>query len=86
LDLRGPDYDRSIRKCGVSLPTIKAWGNVLEASHLVHFLQPSFKNFGKRLVKTPKLYFIDSALVCALTRQPSGEAALAGPDGPRKGS
>lgn len=33
----------------------------------------------KRIVKTPKLYFIDPGLVCALTRQPNGEAALAGP-------
>ena len=69
------------RKCGVSLPTIKAWASVLEASYLGRFLQPYFKNFGKRLVKTPKLYFIDSAIVCTLTRQPSGEAALAGPLG-----
>jgi uncharacterized protein len=69
------------RKCGVSLPTIKAWAGVLEASYLGHLLQPYFKNFGKRLVKTPKLYFIDSAIVCTLTRQPSGEASLAGPLG-----
>lgn len=69
------------RKCGVSLPTIKAWAGVLEASYLGRLLQPYFKNFGKRLVKTPKLYFIDSAIVCTLTRQPSGEASLAGPLG-----
>ena len=69
------------RKCGVSLPTIKAWVGVLEASYLGRLLQPYFKNFGKRLVKTPKLHFIDSAIVCTLTRQPSGEASLAGPLG-----
>jgi len=66
------------RKCGVSLPTIKAWAGVLEASYLCRFISPYFNNYGKRLVKTPKLYFIDPAIVCALTRQPSGEAALAG--------
>jgi predicted AAA+ superfamily ATPase len=69
------------RKSGVSLPTIKAWAGVLEASYLCRFLPPYFKNFGKRLVKTPKLYFIDSAIVCTLTRQPSREASLAGPMG-----
>jgi uncharacterized protein len=67
------------RKSGVSLPTIKNWAGVLEASYLCRFLPPYFNNFGKRLVKTPKLYFVDSAIVCALTRQPSGEASLSGP-------
>jgi len=69
------------RKSGLSLPTIKAWAGVLEASYLCRFLPPFYNNFGKRLAKTPKLYFIDPALVCALTRQPNGEAALAGPLG-----
>jgi hypothetical protein len=53
----------------------------LEASYLCRFLQPYFRNFGKRLVKTPKIYFLDSAIVCALTRQPGGEAAVSGPMG-----
>ena len=66
------------RQCGVSLPTVKAWAGVLEASYLCLFLSPYFKNYGKRLVKTPKLYFIDPALVCALTRQPDGKSALSG--------
>lgn len=66
------------RKCGVTLPTIKAWASVLEASYLCHFLPPYFNNFGKRLVKTPKLYFLDSGIVSTLTRQPGGDAALAG--------
>ena len=66
------------RQCGVSIPTIKAWAGVLEASYLCLFLPPYFKNYGKRLVKTPKLYFIDSAIVCALTRQPDGKSTLSG--------
>ncbi|MCX5860391.1 MAG: ATP-binding protein [Proteobacteria bacterium] len=66
------------RKCGVSLPTIKSWGGILEASYLCRLLPPYFENFGKRLVKTPKLYFLDPALVVTLTRQPNGEAALSG--------
>jgi len=66
------------RQCGVSLPTIKSWVGVLEASYLCLLLSPYFKNYGKRLVKTPKLYFIDPAIVCALTRQPDGKSTLSG--------
>lgn len=66
------------RHCGVSLPTIKAWAGVLEASYLALLLPPYYKNYGKRLVKTPKLFFIDPAIVCALTRQPDGPSAISG--------
>lgn len=69
------------RQCGVSLPTIKAWAGILEASYLCCLLSPYFKNYGKRLIKTPKLYFIDPAIVCAMTRQPDGKSALAGSTG-----
>ncbi|MBT3258128.1 MAG: ATP-binding protein [Deltaproteobacteria bacterium] len=66
------------RDCGVSQPTIKSWGKILEASYLTLMLPPFYKNFGKRVVKAPKFYFSDPSLVCFLTRQPSGEAALRG--------
>lgn len=66
------------RHAGVSLPTIRSWAGVLEASYLGFFLPPYFRNYGKRLIKTPKFYFLDSALVCALTRQPDAQAALSG--------
>jgi len=66
------------RELGVSVPTIKSWISVLEASYIVYLLPPYFKNFGKRVVKTPKLYFLDSGLVATLTRQPGPEAALSG--------
>ena len=69
------------RDCGVSLPTVKAWGGVLEASYLIHLLPPYFRNFGKRVVKTPKLFFLDPAIACDLTRQPDADSALAGPMG-----
>lgn len=51
---------------GVSSPTIKSWLSVLEASFLVHRLPPYFENFGKRLTKSPKLYFTDVGLACYL--------------------
>lgn len=66
------------RQAGISQPTVKAWLGALEATYLVRLLPPYFENFGKRLVRSPKLYFLDSGLACTLTRQPSAEAALAG--------
>ncbi|HEY8905906.1 MAG TPA: ATP-binding protein [Rhodoferax sp.] len=47
---------------GISHPTARQWLSVLESSELVYLLQPYHRNFGKRLVKTPKLYFTDSGL------------------------
>ncbi len=54
--------------CGISQPTARQWLTVLQASHLVTLLPPYHRNFGKRLVKTPKLYFLDSGLLCYLLR------------------
>jgi len=50
--------------CGISQPTAQAWMNLLEASYVVRRIAPYHRNFGKRLVKTPKLYFLDTGL-CA---------------------
>ena len=52
--------------CGVTHNTAKAWLSVLQASYIVHLLQPHHRNFAKRLVKTPKLYFYDTGLACWL--------------------
>lgn len=51
---------------GVTHTTARRWISVLEASFLVVLLRPHFKNFGKRLVKSPKLYFLDTGLLCFL--------------------
>ena len=51
---------------GVSLPTIQEWMNVLEATYIAFRLQPFYRNIGKRLVKTPKVYFYDVGLACYL--------------------
>lgn len=50
--------------CGISQPTANAWMNLLEASFIVKRIAPYHRNFGKRLVKTPRLYFLDTGL-CA---------------------
>jgi hypothetical protein len=52
--------------CGVSHKTVAAWLSVLEAGYVVFLLQPHHQNFGKRLVKTPKLYFHDTGLAAHL--------------------
>ena len=52
--------------CGVSSVTAKDWLSVLEASYIVTLLQPHHRNFGKRLVKAPKLYFCDVGLAAWL--------------------
>jgi len=52
--------------CGITHNTAKAWLTVLEASYIVHLLMPHHRNFSKRLVKTPKLYFLDSGLAAWL--------------------
>lgn len=52
--------------CGISHNTAGSWLSVLEASFLVHRLEPYHANFGKRLVKTPKLYFLDTGLAAWL--------------------
>lgn len=52
--------------CGISHNTVKSWISLLEASFVVFRLYPYYRNFSKRLVKTPKLYFYDTGLVCHL--------------------
>jgi predicted AAA+ superfamily ATPase len=54
--------------CGISHTTARSWLTVLEASYLVFLLPPHHRNFGKRLVKMPKLYFLDTGLLCHLLR------------------
>ena len=51
---------------GVSYQTVKRWLSVLETGFIIYTLRPYHKNFNKRIVKTPKLYFYDTGLACAL--------------------
>jgi len=52
--------------CGISHPTAKSWLSTLEASFIIFLLRPWFTNTSKRLVKSPKLHFVDSGLACWL--------------------
>ena len=51
---------------GVSVPTITQWLSILEVTGQIILTPPYYENFGKRIVKTPKLYFVDSGLAAAL--------------------
>ena len=51
---------------GVDVKTVQSWIGILESSFIVYLLKPHHKNFNKTIVKRPKLYFYDSALVCYL--------------------
>jgi len=52
--------------CGVSQPTVRKWVSLLEAGYIVFALPPFYRNIGKRLIKTPKIYFFDTGLLCFL--------------------
>ena len=52
--------------CGKDAKTIKAWLSVLESSGLIYILEPYYSNVNKRMIKTPKLYFLDTGLACWL--------------------
>ena len=69
------------RDLGVAVNTIKAWLSVLEATYQVIVLRPYFANVGKRLVKTPKVYFTDVGTLCRLAGLKDPEHAAAGPMG-----
>jgi predicted AAA+ superfamily ATPase len=52
--------------CGKDVKTVTAWLSVLESCGIIYLLQPYFNNYNKRLLKTPKLYFLDTGLACFL--------------------
>lgn len=52
--------------CSISPNTARQWLTLLEASYIVFTVQPFFKNYNKRLIKAPKLYFFDTGLACSL--------------------
>lgn len=61
------------RDCGITTKTVTSWISLLEASYLIFLLYPHHENFNKRLVKSPKLYFYDSGVACALLKIRSQE-------------
>ena len=51
---------------GIDHKTVKSWISLLEASYIVYLLPPYYRNFDKRIIKSPKLYFYDTGLACSL--------------------
>jgi predicted AAA+ superfamily ATPase len=72
------NYSDMARDVDVDHKTIKSWLSVLETSGLIYMLQPYYRNVTKRMVKTPKLYFLDSGLCTFLTQWPSPESLESG--------
>ncbi len=62
------NYDSLASDAGISQPTAKSWLSVLQASYICFLLEPHYKNFNKRIIKSPKLYFTDTGLLCYLLR------------------
>ena len=64
----GTEFNASAlsNEVGVSVPTIHEWLSTLEASYIVFRMPPFFRNVGKRLIKSPKIYFYDTGLLCFL--------------------
>lgn len=60
------NYQSLSNDVGVDAMTIRAWLSILEASFVIFRLPPYFENFGKRVIKTPKIYFTDTGLLCYL--------------------
>lgn len=73
------NYSEISRDIGISVPTAKQWTSVLEASQVIYLLPPYFRNLGKRLIKAPKVYMIDSGLLAALLGYRNGMEILTGP-------
>ncbi len=60
------NYSSLGNDCGLSVPSVKGWLSILEASYILYTVYPYFLNINKRMVKTPKLYFYDTGLLCHL--------------------
>jgi len=67
------------RDIGVSVPTAKRWLSLLETGHQIYLLYPYFRNIGKRIIKSPKIYFTDPALSSYLLGLHDGEVLRSAP-------
>ncbi|MEL7122939.1 MAG: DUF4143 domain-containing protein, partial [Bacteroidota bacterium] len=60
------NYESLAKDAGISSKTVRSWLSILETSFIIYRLQPFYKNFNKRLIKTPKLYFFDTGVACSV--------------------
>ena len=73
------NYSSIANQLGISVPTIKRWLSVLEASYIIFLLPPFFNNYGKRIIKSPKIYFYDVGLANYLVGIKDIDFLLKGP-------
>ena len=73
------DIGNLATEAGIDARTAKRWLSILQASFIVFLVQPYYKNFNKRLVKRPKLYFCDTGLACSLLGLRSAESVALSP-------
>jgi predicted AAA+ superfamily ATPase len=73
------NYDSLASDAGISQPTAKSWLSVLQASYVCFLLEPHYRNFNKRIIKSPKLYFMDTGLLCYLLRIKSADQIASHP-------
>jgi predicted AAA+ superfamily ATPase len=64
--------------CGKDVKTVKSWLSIMESSGLVYLLEPYYNNLNKRLIKAPKLYFLDTGLACWLLGWNTSEQLING--------
>lgn len=71
------NYSDLARDAGISVHAAREWVSILEQSFQIYLLQPYFSNIAKRLIKAPKLYFLDTGLAAFLTKWKTGETLAA---------
>jgi len=64
------------RDAAISVPTARSWLSILESGYLAYQIPPYFRNFNKRLIKSPKFYFYDTGLLCFLLGIKTAEQLL----------
>ena len=69
------------KECGISQTTAKDWLTILQATSIVYLLEPYARNITKRVVKSPKLFFVDTGLLCYLLRIDTAEQLINSPFG-----
>lgn len=72
------NIDELARDCGINAKTAKSWLSILQQSFIIYLLSPYHANMGKRLIKSPKLYFYDTGLACNLLGIEDAEEAERG--------
>ena len=66
--MTNPRFSSLAADCGISHTTARHWISILQAGFIIHLLPPHHENFSKRIIKSPKLYFLDTGLLCYLLR------------------